>query len=144
MVNIHVVAQLPNGKIYDPQFPEYAPDHNYATRKIKAKDLKPTYKLLEGEEERKWFLKIHSGSMEELKANKERTGLTTDEIAAVFYTKPRYLQCYWNAWAYKRFHPEAKIKICWFGYGSEKKNKVIWLFSGREVVGDHKVEKLME
>jgi len=60
----------------------------------------------------------------------ERTGLTKEEIAKAFYDNPQHLNCYWNAWAYKYFHPECKIKVCWFGFASQKKQKVLWLFDG--------------
>jgi hypothetical protein len=136
MVNIHIIAQMPNGKIIDPLFPQYDEVKN----KITAKDVKPVYKILEGDEEREWFLKIHKSAPRELKENMERTGLSKDAIAKAFYDEPEYLSCYWNSWAYKHFHPEAQIKVCWFGFASKKKNKVCWLFDG-DTSGQYVVQK---
>jgi len=127
MTNIHIVAQLPNGKIIDPMFPEY----DEAKNKITAKDVRPVYKILEGNEERKWFLKIHKGTDESF-ARADAYGITTAEVAKAFLDNPQYQKCYWNAWAYKYHHPEAKIKVCWFGFASKKKGKVVWLFDGEQ------------
>tara|TARA_R110002020_G_C15782186_1_gene729308 strand:+ start:60 stop:473 length:414 start_codon:yes stop_codon:yes gene_type:complete len=126
MVNIHVIA-VRNGKIYDPYFEQY----DRARNKIAAKDVAPVYKILEGEEEREWFLKIHKGTDKSF-ANMRAHGKTTEDMANVFYINPQYQKCYWNAWAYKFHHPEAKIKVCWFGFASKKKGKVCWLYDGAQ------------
>ncbi len=128
MVNIHVVAVL-NGEIYDPYFPEY----DVARNKITAKDVAPVYKILEGEEERKWFLKINAGTLSDF-AKCQAMGIETDKVAKAFLNNPEYGKCLYNAWAYKYHHPEAKIKVCWFGFASKKKGKVCWLYDGGEGV----------
>ena len=65
----------------------------------------------------------------------EAQGYTKEQTAASFYKNPKTDRCLMNAWAFKYFNPQVKIKVCFMGFGcnyAPNKGVEYWIFDGEE------------